>query len=560
MALLGSIRLESRRPLPAWARAFAWAAPTMAHNENLLQPDKRDSESVVPFEELLWPVVRAAWFKLERRVSDLTLQHWANPACEDLRRGLLRRLSAALAPALFTDFHLFRHLQRFASGRLRWPFSAPDSRAIYDMFLVHWRSGQWRGFFLAKPVAARLLGTIVLQWLDSTAELLQRLQRDDALLGSAFAGGRSLGQVTSVQTDRSDAHRGGRTVAILQFSERVTLVYKPRDFRVDLAWDCLLRWIEQRGAPVTLRTPRVLARQSHGWVEHVMADQAAHISDPAMFYRHAGGLLSVLHLLGGSDFHDDNVITSQGVPTPVDLETLLRPALSTDLAIHPVDPAAAAAAELIASSVLATHYLPLVRRKPNGGTEAIGGIEGRPEVWTERVRFRYVNTDVMEQVSGQQGAGPQSSASEAATAASQLAEYADDVVAGFDEMYWFLLQHRSELAGRRGPLRRFRRVRVRVVLEETAAYQRVAAHAAAIGNLGNGADWSLHFDFLARRDIGRKISPQRAAVRIAELRALANLDVPLFTALAAAEAIETCRGDCVKHGLAGSRTTSCWSG
>jgi NAD(P) transhydrogenase subunit beta len=32
---------------------------------------------------------------------------------------------------------------------------------------------------------------------------------------------------------------------------------------------------------------------------------------------------------------------------------------------------------------------------------------------------------------------------------------------------------------------------------------------------------------------------------------LASLDVPLFTALAAAEAIETCRGDCVKHGLAG---------
>ena len=133
------------------------------------------------------------WFappgiKLERRVGDLTLQHWANPACEDLRRGLLRRLSAALAPALFTDFHLFRHLQRFASGRLRWPFSAPDSRAIYDAFLAHWRSGQWRGFFLAKPVAARLLGTIVLQWLDNTAELLQRLQRDDALLGAVFAG------------------------------------------------------------------------------------------------------------------------------------------------------------------------------------------------------------------------------------------------------------------------------------------------------------------------------------------------------------------------------------
>jgi hypothetical protein len=36
-----------------------------------------------------------------------------------------------------------------------------------------------------------------------------------------------------------------------------------------------------------------------------------------MFYRHAGSLLSVLHLLGGSVFTMRNVITGQGVPIPL---------------------------------------------------------------------------------------------------------------------------------------------------------------------------------------------------------------------------------------------------
>src|SRR5207247_7484892 len=122
------------------------------------------------------------------------------------------------------------------------------------------------------PVAARLLGTIVSSWLDTTAELLQRLHRDADRLANVFGGGLKPGRVTSILTDRSDPHGRGRTVAILHFSNGLTLVYKPKDLGVDAAWEGLMQWIEWRGASVGLRTPAVLPCSGCRLTSHVVAD------------------------------------------------------------------------------------------------------------------------------------------------------------------------------------------------------------------------------------------------------------------------------------------------
>jgi hypothetical protein len=341
LALLGRMRLAPQQPLPQWATVFAWAAAAMCRPARVPSEVRHDDRAgePVPFEDLLWPIVLAAWPELERRVGDRLSRLFSDPARTALQYGLLKRLAAAGARGLFADFSIFRHLWGTAPGAYTWPFWSAESREIYDQFVADWPNGRGRDFFQARPVAARLIGTAVLSWLDGTAEFVQRLDRDLPALAETFAAGRELGPVTTLKAGLSDPHRGGRQVMIFGFADDTKVVYKPKDLRVDLAWAVLLRWLQDHKAPVTLRAPQVLARDSYGWTEFIAADDAVAEHDRAIFYRRAGGLLALFHLLRGIDFHFENVIARRGCPVPVDFETLLHPRLRGEVVELPTDPA-----------------------------------------------------------------------------------------------------------------------------------------------------------------------------------------------------------------------------
>jgi len=48
-------------------------------------------------------------------------------------------------------------------------------------------------------------------------------------------------------------------------------------------------------------------------------------AEVSAFYRHGGALLGLVHALGGTDLHDENIIARRDQPVPVDLETVLQP-------------------------------------------------------------------------------------------------------------------------------------------------------------------------------------------------------------------------------------------
>jgi type 2 lantibiotic biosynthesis protein LanM len=530
-ALLGRVRLDRSRPLPRWVAAFARTARAMRVPSSTGPDAEAKNDGLLPFEDLLRPAVAAAWRDLRSRVGGGPLDRLAPAAVSALQLSLLRRLSRASAPALYADFSLFRHLSRLRAGGLSWPIATSGGQHLYHAFVAAWRTGRDREFFLANPVAARIIGTAALAWLESAAELVDHLDRDVTALAETFAGGRALGPVTGLETDLSDPHRGGRRVVILEFAE-LKIVYKPKDLGIDLAWRDLTRWLAVHGAPFVANAPDCLARDGYGWCGHVTESAAFREASPAD-HRRAGGLLAILHWLRGTDFHDENVIAGAYGPAPVDLETLLRPALAPGIAEPFGDPATAAAAGIIAKSVLATHCLRPAT--PSAGMDPAA-----------HAGFRHVNTDAMTRESTWANTVPRPNAD-----AASLAEHRDDFIAGFVETYRFLLHHRAALTAPGGPLARFRDVRLRVLLRDTTAYELLAQRASEHGRLRNGVDWSLPFELLARADAGCA-GPERERFRAAERRALAHLDIPLFTAQADAAFIETCGGERIAAGLAGT--------
>src|SRR5262249_30651640 len=154
--------------------------------------------------------------------------------------------------------------------------------------------------------------------------------------------------VTDVEVGLSDPHRGGRGVAILGFASGIKIVYKPKDMAIDHVWADLLEWLGARGLPIPVVAPQSLARDGYGWAAFVTADAPGSDRDWCGYYRRAGGLLAILHLLRGTDFHQENIIESAGSPVPVDLETLLTPELAQRVLYEIDGPAATVAARTLA--------------------------------------------------------------------------------------------------------------------------------------------------------------------------------------------------------------------
>jgi type 2 lantibiotic biosynthesis protein LanM len=544
LPLLGPVRLRDGAALPSWAQTFQWVAEALS-GPATAAPTADPDEPALPFEDLFRPVAEAARARLADRLGESWDRLLTDKARAALERGLVRRLGVVGGPGLFGDYVVFRHLWQYRPGAFALPFFSPGSRAIYDAYLAAWRAGRCRDFFLARPVAARLIGTAVDHWLDATAELLERLDRDLPALSGAFFDGEAPGPIANLKADLSDPHGRGRTVVILRFANGERVVYKPKDLGIDVAWTGLVDWLDRHGAPTPIKAPPVLARDGYGWAGFIAADTHKEDDDPARFHRRAGGLLAVLHLLRGTDFHQENVIASFGHPVLIDLETLLQAeAVRSDA--DALSDAGREAAALLRDSVLGTHYLPGWMALPGGRFRAIGGLDAQhPDDAPDA--FRHVNTDAMALAQ----AAPEDPVQAAPPSLGGVRSHGGALVSGFTEYYRFLLRHRDAIAAPDGPLAPFRGVCLRVVRTATITYALVLRRARAYRNLDDGVAWSLHFDFLLRQRLAGAMTPVDWAIHQAERAALAHGDIPMFTARADAAWLQACHGVRIDNALSG---------
>src|SRR4029078_7990833 len=132
------------------------------------------------------------------------------------------------------------------------------------------KAGGLRQLFEEKPVLLRLISTIVRQWIETSREFIQRLYDDPALIRRVVQA-RAQGGVIQIEGGFSDPHNGGRSVKIVIFADGSKVVYKPKDLRVDVAWQELVGRLNRAPPPVELRPARALARDGYGWtacIEH----------------------------------------------------------------------------------------------------------------------------------------------------------------------------------------------------------------------------------------------------------------------------------------------------
>jgi hypothetical protein len=292
----------------------------------------------------------AGWLAAARRDVAGWTQHapLTEAARSDLVLDLARRQLAVCGPLLMSA----------AAGRPATdPLFGTDPR------------GDWERLFVSHPVAARLLAVIWRQWRTTTAELVERVRADLPALRPGLA-------VRRVDQSAGDQHDQGRGVARLRLTDGSSLFLKPRADRLGGMLATVLHQVEQVGAPIGWRLPDVVERPGYAWVAEVAAGDCVDDAAVTRYVYRAGALLRVLQALGATDLHHENFVPTADGPVLIDLETVVSPG-----PLRTTGPADAPASDPVAERLDDTPgptsmVTSVVAGPPGRGTADIGALAG----------------------------------------------------------------------------------------------------------------------------------------------------------------------------------------
>lgn len=375
------------------------------------------------------------------------------------------------------------------------------------------------------PVLARQLVTSINRWVNFSVEFLQHLCADWEAICHIFSPNGDPGVLLEINGGRGDTHRGGRSVLIAKFSSGLQVVYKPRTLAVDVHFQQLLTWLNQRGNHPPFRILKILNRETYGWVEFVTATGCRDSEAIQRFYERQGAYLALLYGLEATDFHLENLIAAGEHPVLIDLESLFH--LRTEgMDITESD---LPTLNTMAYSVLRVGLLPQ-RLWANAESEGIdmSGLGGKAGQLTpyHLPYLEAIGTDEMRFARKRMPMFGSQNRPTLNDVEVNVLDYTKEIRNGFTTIYRLLLQYRDELRSQNGPLACFGEDEVRVIFRPTRTYSSLLYESFHPDFLRNALDRDRHFD---RLWVGIEQQPYLAKVISAERDDLWQGDIPMFT-------------------------------
>lgn len=459
------------------------------------------------------PLIEPLVAHYHARLEDEARRCPGAPFTPDIARVLTSHLPDHFAPilnrTLLVEMHILK-LEEALEG------DTPEAR--FHDFLRKLRSKPYALEILERfPVMARQIVLRLEQWLHACAELLQRLATDAPLLNV----GNAIGTLVDVYGALSDFHRNGRSVFILVFDSGFQVVYKPKPLALEVVFQKLLGWLNDRGFAPAFRQAGVIDRGDYGWMEMLQAGPCPDEAALQRFLERQGGYLALLYVLEGTDFHHENLLAAGEHPMLIDLETLFQPWLNVrDL--H--DPDSAAGAPL-RSTVLRANLLP-ERWWSDGGNAGVdlSGLTAQEGQLTPKPMLAAtdggLDTMRMERRRLTIPAGENRARVEGRELS--VTEFARSIESGFRRMYALLAENADAFLAQ---LDAFAGCEMRLLFRNTMHYGTVTLESLHPHALGNALDRDRLFDglwtFHARRPFLRDLAEYERAD-------LHNGDIPLF--------------------------------
>lgn len=514
---VGRPRVHESWPIRQW---LIDATPIVA--------DQSPVDPVVAFEDL-WR--RIADEAIDRLIAEVPGQNVTPLVWGDLRDALVQRIAEVGEAVMWQKFNEGRTPEQIVAVHVD-AAERPLPRTAYAAFLEAHRADGLDGLSAEFPLLTRHLETVLRQWSAASIEMLVRLDADRPLLENRFGlpAGAVLHRLTS---DLSDRHADGKTVSLLEFRDADAtahrVLYKPRDLRMDVEFHRLLATLPcPLSSDAPLRACVVEDRGGYGYMEWVPHEVCTADEELARFYRNAGRLTAVLHVLGSSDCHHENLIAVGDQLVLIDAETLFEGVQAEGVAVRPTL-RRTRLHDQVNSSVARLGLLPEWRyvgaRRDTADGSALGIAP--PRCATAQVQgWVALNTDGMH-------AGEVSRTAYLATSLpvgpgnpNPLCDFVEDFCSGFRDQLLSVARSKPLWLGDDGLLARFRTLQRRYVPRPTWLYTWLIRQLTEPVALGSEAAQQLVLETLARRYVTSDIRPAAWPLLTIEMEQVGRLDVP----------------------------------
>jgi type 2 lantibiotic biosynthesis protein LanM len=389
------------------------------------------------------------------------------------------------------------------------------------------------------PVLARQVIICIDHWVKASVEFLQHLCQDWDQLRVRFTPDGDPGVLVEMSAGEGDSHRDGRSVIIAKFSSGFRIVYKPRSLSLDIHFQELLQWMNERGDHPPFQLLSIIDRGHHGWIEFVEPQTCTSPAQIQRFYQRQGGYLAILYALEAVDFHHENLVAAGEQPILLDLEALFHPRVG---GVN-LNQAEQLANNTLSHSVFGVGLLPhrIWSTETAIGIDLSGlGASAGQLTPHEVPRWQGIGTDEMKLTRQR---------IEMTTAHNQptlndeklnILDYADAIAQGFTSIYHLLVKYRQDFLAEPGPLANFAGDTVRVIVRATRTYAMLLMESFHPDVLRNALDRDRHFD---RLWLVLEHLPYLAQLIPAEQADLRKGDIPLFTTRPESKSLWTSSGE-----------------
>lgn len=243
---------------------------------------------------------------------------------------------------------------------------------------------------------AEILTNLTLSWINDTLEFSSRLELDLNKIQKSF-GIKNNDQILSIVYGFSDRHNSARTVKKIIFTNGIQVLYKPRKMCPEIFIDHFLKYLSTINIEPPFKTPLMLDEKTYGWQIFISATSFHDTDSVEKYFINMGKTLSIFKLLGTTDIHEENLITSGTKPYIVDLETAVQP--NYKITIGFLTPAIKHAKKRLQDSIFNTSMLPIWTESLDGFPMLSGALNYQSnfsvQKWTainsSSDNIRYVN-------------------------------------------------------------------------------------------------------------------------------------------------------------------------
>lgn len=533
---------ENKRP--DWYLRFTAACSIIRQKWNISIVKTPLSQNLAFF-DIWYPLGEWAISLLEKNARDIDLTlNIEQQAYLGLVESLYERLCKVTEQVLWCDFQsgispgsfLIAHLSRSAIRNN----SIDNDR--YRQFIERHRADGLDSLIKTYPVIARLIGTVIHNWIESNVELLSRLASDFNEVAKAFELPKSL-TVADIKPGKGDFHNNGRSTTEITFtdsichhdSKKYKLMYKPRSLELDAAFQCVLRDLNSNSDLQELKTSKILLRDGYGYMEFIDHRVSRDSVELQRFYHNAGRLCAILHVFGCTDCHFENLVSIGDQLALIDAETLFEP----ETLLYQSEKSNGEEIEMASwlrqrfkSSVMRTGLLP---RWQIYGKERIAtdisalGMSPPPANTYKVYGWIAINTDGMLPGFVDRVSEVPISLPVGIGMRNPFHSYVDKFCDGYRIQCQDLIRIRKDWLSTGGILERFADLERRIVVRATGVYTAIQKHQLKPDALRSAFSQSIQLEQLCSGFLLENAKPSWWSLFLSEVEQMNSLDIPLFT-------------------------------